>query len=46
MTSSERRLQAAPVSIVKPDHQSTTRVSTRRAPTTSPRQPDGTSKSE
>jgi hypothetical protein len=31
---------------VNADHHSTIRVSTRRAPATSPRQPDGTSKRE
>ena len=37
---------AAPVSIVKPDHHSTMRVSTRRGPRVSPSQPDGISKIE
>ena len=46
IASSDRRPCAAPVSIVKADHHSTMRVSTRRGPITSPSQPDGTSNSE
>ena len=46
MVTSDNRPCAAAVSIVKPDHHSTMRVSTRRGPRLSPSQPDGISNSE
>jgi hypothetical protein len=46
VTTSERKLQVQPVAAVKNDHQTTTRVSTRRGPSLSPSQPPGISKSE
>ena len=46
IVSSDPNPRAAPVSIVKPDHHSTMRVSTRRGPRTSPSQPEGISNSE
>ncbi len=46
IATSDRNPCAAPVSIVKADHQRTMRVSTRRGPRTSPSQPEGISNSE
>ncbi len=46
IATSEERERAAPVSIVKPDHHSTIRVSTCRGPRVSPSQPEGISNSE
>jgi hypothetical protein len=40
---SETKLQAHPVAAVKNDHHSTTRISTRRGPSQSPRKPPGIS---
>jgi hypothetical protein len=45
VTSSDARFQTQPVAAVKNDHQTTTRMRTRRGPMRSPSQPPGISKS-